>query len=227
MELRLRGISKTYPSGVQALTDVTLTIPVGVFGVLGPHGAGKSTLIRILSSVQDADAGTVCADGDPRVIVLDEPLSGLEAAERRRVLDRISQLGKRHVVILATSSVEDVADVCTRMAIIDHGTVLLEYEPPSAINQIRGRIWRRLVTREELATLQHSHAVISTKMCPPSPEATARQVGDRILVHVYADTASLAGFDRVAPELEDVYGCALAGHYTQRELVMQQRSVRN
>ena len=216
MELRVRGISKTYPSGVRALTDVTLTIPVGVYGLLGPHGAGKSTLIRILSSIQDADAGTVCVDGDPRVIVLDEPLSGLEPAERLRVISRITQLGERHVVILATSSVDDVADVCTRMAIIDHGTVLLEYEPPSAINQIRGRIWRRLVTREELATLQHSHAVISTKMC-----------GDRVLVHVYADTASLPDFDRVAPELEDVYGCALAGHYTQRELTMQQRSVRN
>ena len=216
MELRIRGISKTYPSGIRALADVTLTIPIGVYGVLGPHGAGKSTLIRILSSVQDADAGTICADGDRRVIVLDDPLSGLEPAERRHVLHRIAALGERHVVIFATSSVDDVADVCTRMAILDRGAVLLEYEPTSAINQIRGRIWRRLVTREELAALQHTYAVISTKL-----------YGDRVMVHVYADTASLAGFDRVAPELEDVYGCALAGHYTQRELAMQRRAARN
>ena len=59
MELRIRDVSKSYSNGVQALKDVTLTIPVGVYGLLGPNGAGKSTLMRILATLQEPDAGTI------------------------------------------------------------------------------------------------------------------------------------------------------------------------
>jgi ABC-type multidrug transport system ATPase subunit len=199
--LQVRGISKRYPSGVQALADVTLSIPVGVYGVLGPHGSGKSTLLRILSSVQEPDRGSISMEGSPRVTVIDEPTAGLEPAERRRVLNRLADLGNSQVVVLATSRVEDVAEVCTRMAIIDRGNVLVEYDPASAINQIRGRVWRREVSREELQAIDRTHLVLRTK-----------QHGDRVVVHVYADTAALEGFDRVEPDLEDVYCCALTGH---------------
>src|SRR6187455_2209885 len=57
MELKIRGISKTYPNGVQALKDVSLNIPRGMYGLLGPNGAGKSTLMRILATLQEADSG--------------------------------------------------------------------------------------------------------------------------------------------------------------------------
>ena len=63
MELRIAGLSKTYPGGVQALRDVTLAIPAGMFGLLGPNGAGKSTLMRILATLQEADSGTATLDG--------------------------------------------------------------------------------------------------------------------------------------------------------------------
>jgi ABC-type multidrug transport system ATPase subunit len=199
--LQVRGISKTYPSGIQALADVTLSIPVGVYGVLGPHGSGKSTLLRILSSVQEPDRGSISIEGSPRVTVIDEPTAGLEPAERQRVLNRLADLGHSQVVVLATSRVEDVAAVCTRMAIIDRGNVLVEYDPASAINQIRGRVWRREVEREDVRAIERAFVVLRTK-----------QAGNRVVVHVYADTASLEGFDRVEPDLEDVYGCALTGH---------------
>src|SRR5450755_4255232 len=58
-ELRIQGLSKTYPNGVRALQDVTLTIPTGMFGLLGPNGAGKSTLMRTIATLQEADAGSV------------------------------------------------------------------------------------------------------------------------------------------------------------------------
>jgi len=58
MALQIRGISKTYSNGVQALKDVTLTIPVGMYGLLGPNGAGKSTLMRILATLQEPDSGS-------------------------------------------------------------------------------------------------------------------------------------------------------------------------
>jgi ABC-2 type transport system ATP-binding protein len=63
MELKIEGLSKRYPGGVQALAGVSLTIRPGMFGLLGPNGAGKSTLMRILATLQDADAGTVTLDG--------------------------------------------------------------------------------------------------------------------------------------------------------------------
>ena len=62
MELRIEGLSKTYPGGVQALRGVSLTIGAGIFGLLGPNGAGKSTLMRILATLQDADKGAASLD---------------------------------------------------------------------------------------------------------------------------------------------------------------------
>ncbi len=59
MELHIRDVSKTYSNGVQALKDVTLTIPVGMYGLLGPNGSGKSTLMRILATLQEPDEGSV------------------------------------------------------------------------------------------------------------------------------------------------------------------------
>jgi len=57
MELKIEGLSKTYPNGVKALDNVSLTIPCGMYGLLGPNGAGKSTLMRTLATLQEADAG--------------------------------------------------------------------------------------------------------------------------------------------------------------------------
>jgi ABC-type dipeptide/oligopeptide/nickel transport system ATPase component len=59
MELHIRDVSKTYPNGVQALKDVTLTIPAGMYGLLGRNGAGKSTLMRILATLLDPDDGSI------------------------------------------------------------------------------------------------------------------------------------------------------------------------
>src|ERR1700683_3277498 len=63
MELRIEKLSKRYPNGVQALQDVSLNIPLGMFGLLGPNGAGKSTLMRTLATLQEADSGTANLDG--------------------------------------------------------------------------------------------------------------------------------------------------------------------
>lgn len=58
MELRIANLSKRYANGTQALQDVSLTIPLGMFGLLGPNGAGKSTLMRTLATLQEADRGS-------------------------------------------------------------------------------------------------------------------------------------------------------------------------
>ena len=67
MQLTIRNLSKTYSNGVQALQDVSLDIPTGMYGPLGPNGAGTSTLMRTLATLQEADSGTATL-GDINVL---------------------------------------------------------------------------------------------------------------------------------------------------------------
>jgi ABC-2 type transport system ATP-binding protein len=139
--------------------------------------------------------------GDPGLIIVDEPTAGLDPAERVRFLNLLSELGERAVVILSTHIVDDVSELCRRMAIIDRGTILLEAEPLRAVEALRGRIWRRIVERSELPELERTHAVVSTKL-----------LAGRTVVHAYGDARPGPGFDPVEPGLEDVYFSTLAGH---------------
>ncbi len=143
--------------------------------------------------------------GNPKLIIVDEPTAGLDPAERVRFLNLLSELGENSVVILSTHIVEDVAELCTRMAIIDRGEILLEAEPLGAIDELRGRIWRSVVEKRALAEVEREHAVISTKL-----------LAGRTVVHVYADAAPGPGFEPAEPDLEDVYFSAMAGHIGRR-----------
>ena len=96
--------------------------------------------------------------GNPKLIIVDEPTAGLDPAERVRFLNLLSEIGEDSVVILSTHIVEDVEELCSRMAIIDRGEILLEAEPPRAIEELRGRIWRRTVSRDELPAIEREHA---------------------------------------------------------------------
>lgn len=63
MELNISGLSKTYANGVKALDNVSLTIPHGMYGLLGPNGARKSTLMRTIATLQEADTGSARLNG--------------------------------------------------------------------------------------------------------------------------------------------------------------------
>ena len=139
--------------------------------------------------------------GNPKLLIVDEPTAGLDPAERVRFLNLLSELGQNSVVLLSTHIVEDVSELCTRMAIINKGEILMEAEPLLAVDKIRGRIWRRAVMKEDLAELEQTHAVISTKL-----------LAGRTIVHVYSDTSPGLGFEPVEPDLKDVYFSVMAGH---------------
>lgn len=143
--------------------------------------------------------------GNPKLVIVDEPTAGLDPAERVRFLNLLSEVGENSVVILSTHIVEDVSELCTRMAIIDRGEILLEAEPLAAIAEMRGRIWRSVVEKGALAELERANAVISTKL-----------LAGRTVVHVYGDTAPAPGFEPAEPDLEDVYFSAMAGHTGRR-----------
>jgi len=132
--------------------------------------------------------------GDPRLLIVDEPTAGLDPEERNRFLNLLSEVGANVVVILSTHIVEDVTELCTRMAIISEGRVLLAGDPRHVIDDIRGMIWSKEVARGELAELAGQMMVISSRL-----------VAGRTVVHVYAEDRPAAGFESIEPDLKDVY----------------------
>jgi ABC-type multidrug transport system ATPase subunit len=143
--------------------------------------------------------------GSPRLMIVDEPTAGLDPAERVRFLNLLSELGENSVVLLSTHIVEDVSELCTRMAIIDEGEILLEAEPLGTVADLRGRIWRRAMSKEQLAALEREHAVISTKL-----------LAGRTVARVYSEASPGTGFEAAEPILEDVYFGAMAGRIGRR-----------
>ena len=290
MALTISGLSKTYPNGVKALQNVSLTIGNNMFGLLGPNGAGKSTLMRTVATLQTADAGSVSLDGldvlanktevrkilgylpqefgvypkvsaidmlhhlavmkgivnkkerneivdallhqtnlwevrkkslgtysggmkqrfgiaqallgKPKLIIVDEPTAGLDPAERNRFLNLLSSIGRDVIVILSTHIVDDVRELCPRMAIIANGRVLLEGSPAETLNALHGKIWSKVVgSDEELKVLEANLQVISTHLIAGQHE-----------VRVYADSDPGEGFKSSDSELEDVYFLSLSRH---------------
>jgi ABC-type multidrug transport system ATPase subunit len=281
--LTITNISKTYPNGVKALKNLSLSIGNSMFGLVGPNGAGKSSLMRTVATLQDPDSGSITLDGidvlrqkdevrrilgylpqefgvypkisaldmlhhlavmkgmssaserketvdtllqqtnlwevrkkalatfsggmkqrfgiaqallgNPRLIIVDEPTAGLDPAERNRFLNLLSSLGSDRTVILSTHIVDDVRQLCPRMAIIAAGELLLEGAPNEALAALNGKIWSKLVaTDDELRSLETQLRVISTHL-----------VGGMHEVRVYSDVAPGDGFNPDESDLEDVY----------------------
>lgn len=140
--------------------------------------------------------------GNPKLMIVDEPTAGLDPAERVRFLNLLSELGESSVVILSTHIVEDVSELCTRMAIINEGRILLEAEPLSAVNDLRGMIWRRVIEKGVLPKLKREHKIISTKL-----------LSGRTVVHAYSTEQPGGRFELVEPDLKDVYFSTMAGYY--------------
>jgi ABC-2 type transport system ATP-binding protein len=290
LALTITGLSKTYPNGVQALKNLSLTIGHCMFGLLGPNGAGKSTLMRTIATLQDPDAGEIQLDeinvlkdktavrkllgylpqefgvypkisavamlqhlavmkgitnrternqmvdallnqtnlwsarkkplgtysggmkqrfgiaqallANPKLIIVDEPTAGLDPAERNRFLNLLSAIGSDVTVILSTHIVEDVRELCPRMAIIANGELLLEGAPAAALDELKGKIWSKVVaTDDELQALEANFNVVSTHL-----------TGGLNEVRIYSESNPGEGFLPVPSGLEDVYFLNLARH---------------
>ena len=136
--------------------------------------------------------------GDPELIIVDEPTAGLDPEERNRFLNLLAGIGENVVVILSTHIVDDVADLCPRMAVLAQGRVQLEGAPRELIRSTAGRVWQRTIPHTRLAEMQATHEVISHRF-----------FAGEIVVHVLADSQP-EGFAPVAGGLEDVYFATLA-----------------
>jgi ABC-2 type transport system ATP-binding protein len=137
--------------------------------------------------------------GSPKLLIVDEPTAGLDPTERNRFLNLLADIGEDVVVILSTHIVEDVRELCSQMAIINKGEVVLQGVPKAILQEVRGRIWQRTIPRAQADDYRRRYQVISSKM----------SAGDTVL-HVYSEGDPGEGFESIEPDLEDVYFHRLA-----------------
>ncbi|MEP6834389.1 MAG: ABC transporter ATP-binding protein [Gemmatimonas sp.] len=137
--------------------------------------------------------------GSPKLLIVDEPTAGLDPTERNRFLNLLADIGDDVVVILSTHIVEDVRELCSQMAIINKGEVVLQGVPARILDEVRGRIWRRTVPRTQADDYRARYQVISARL----------SAGASVL-HVFSEEDPGDGFEQVAPDLEDVYFHRLA-----------------
>ncbi len=136
--------------------------------------------------------------GNPELIIVDEPTAGLDPEERNRFLNLLAAIGDNVVVILSTHIVDDVADLCPRMAVLANGRLQLDGKPDDLIASTRGKVWKKAIPHAELEQYQSSHEVISTRL-----------FAGQTIIHTLADTPP-PGFDPVEGGLEDVYFSTLS-----------------
>ncbi|MFZ4688376.1 MAG: ABC transporter ATP-binding protein [Polymorphobacter sp.] len=137
--------------------------------------------------------------GNPRLIIVDEPTAGLDPEERNRFLNLLAEIGENVVIILSTHIVEDVTDLCPRMAVLAGGRIQLEGAPQDLIARARGTVWARSIDRPQMADYAARHEIIATRL-----------VGGRTIIHVLADHDPGDGFTPVDGGLEDVYFATLS-----------------
>ncbi len=131
---------------------------------------------------------------DPRLVIVDEPTAGLDPGERNRFYNLLSEIGENVIVILSTHIVQDVKELCTKMAIIHQGQLMFAGSPHDAELALAGRIWQKSIAKTDLDQYRSRFRVISTKL-----------VAGRPLIHVLSDTNPAEGFAEVEADLEDVF----------------------
>jgi len=280
--LIIKDLTKTYPNGVKALNGINLKITNGMFGLLGANGAGKSSLMRTIASLQKPSAGTLSFNdvdivdepanirqylgylpqefgvypkvsaekllnhlavlkgvldtkarkdqvtallqqvnlyqhrkkavytfsggmrqrfgiaqallGNPQIIIVDEPTAGLDPEESNRFLNLLSEIGENVIVILSTHIVDDVLNLCPKMAIMSNGQIISQGNPAELVASIEGKIWSKIIAKSDLEIYKKAFNVISTKL-----------IAGQTQIRVIAENKPEEGFEMIIPNLEDYY----------------------
>lgn len=280
--LTIKDLSKTYPNGVQALNGINLEITNGMFGLLGANGAGKSSLMRTIASLQEPSSGAISFNetdvvkqpheirkqlgylpqefgvypkisaekllnhlailkgildtkerkeqvtallqqvnlyqhrkksvytfsggmrqrfgiaqallANPQLIIVDEPTAGLDPEESNRFLNLLSEIGENVIVILSTHIVEDVRNLCPKMAILSNGEIISEGNPTELVATIDGKIWTKIIPKKDIEIYKKAFDVISTKL-----------ISGETQIRVLSENKPEIGFEKISPNLEDFY----------------------
>lgn len=134
--------------------------------------------------------------GNPKLIIVDEPTAGLDPGERNRFHNLLADVGEEVIVLLSTHIVDDVTELCSKMAIMNKGSIVFHGSPQEAMSELKGKVWQKVIERSEREAHQDKYEVISEKMVAGKP-----------LIHIYKDENPGDGFSSIAPDLEDVFFC--------------------
>ncbi|WP_075349200.1 ABC transporter ATP-binding protein [Algoriphagus marinus] len=132
--------------------------------------------------------------GNPSLIIVDEPTAGLDPSERNRFYNLLSEIGENTVVILSTHIVEDVNTLCSNMAIICQGEVLMQGKPAEGIASVNGKIYKKSIEKSDLGIYREKYSVISTKL-----------LEGKLSLRIESEENPGDGFIPVPADLEDVY----------------------
>jgi len=133
--------------------------------------------------------------GDPQIIIVDEPTTGLDPEERIRFRNLLTRISERDVVIiLSTHIVGDISSTCTDMALMNKGLLAFKGSPEELISQARNNVWRINATDFEYHEIQDKYPIISSI---PSEEGWEVQV-------VSKNINGYSG-EQIEPNLEHAY----------------------
>lgn len=132
--------------------------------------------------------------GNPQLIIVDEPTAGLDPGERNRFHNLLADVGQDVVIILSTHIVDDVKELCSKMAIMNTGKIVYHGTPTNVLQELKGQVWQKSIARNQVEEYQKNFKVISDKMVAGNP-----------LIHILAESNPGNGFEQVEPNLEDVF----------------------
>jgi len=132
--------------------------------------------------------------GNPKLIIVDEPTAGLDPSERNRFHNLLAEVGEEVVVILSTHIVDDVKELCTKMAIMNNGQIVFQGAPQDALTELKGKVWRKSIERNEREHYKANFQVISDKMVAGKPQ-----------IHILSESNPGNDFRQIEPGLEDVF----------------------
>ena len=289
MIIEIKNLTKIYPRGKKkALNNVDITIPKGIFGLIGRNGAGKTTLMRIVATVMDATGGEILFDGkelkankdefrsslgylpqstklmprlnivefldyvcimkgmkdkalrqekikwaietvglvgeekkrlgnysggmlrragiaqaligDPKVLIIDEPTTGLDPEERLYFLNLLSKIASERTIIFSTHITADIEHLCTNICVLEQGEVKYLGQKSAFIEKIAGKTWEITCTPADEEMLRREAIVTSVAYVEGQP--CIRYVSDESIL----PTAQIT-----KPTLEDAYIYTLGG----------------
>jgi len=132
--------------------------------------------------------------GNPKLIIVDEPTAGLDPEERNRFHNLLSDIGEQVIVILSTHIVEDVKNLCSRMAILGKGELLAEGVPSELISNLNGKVWSKTISKEDLDFYKSKFNVLSSHLS-----------SGKLEIRILANKQPEYGFVHTKADLEDVY----------------------
>jgi len=141
--------------------------------------------------------------GNPELIIVDEPTAGLDPEERNRFHNILGEISEDKIVILSTHIVDDVQVLCNQMAIIHEGEVLLTGVPDKTIKELKGKIWEKIIKKQEFTEYDSQFKIILTRL-----------FAGNMLIHVLSDKQPDQGFEVANPDLEDVYFSTMKKEFT-------------